>query len=391
MLSNGFEIKSLRVYQSHDQTSFPIVFPNSKISIEFDIKSDFTPNWEILFRFCDQDWEPYENYLFTNEFYSTERNLWYDVLPFRSDRARYHYQGTFPNNNVNFPFSGKWQFYIVDSTNPEYIYGSGKFYVIGPNEVNLLTTLKNQRLEGKNPEPATFGQINSIKVSFSLPDSMFVQNVKNVEIIENRKIEYPIIIPKSYDNQWRFYEIDGFNALSFIIKDIQPGGEYRQANLMNKTKYNPPETYANFNGVDISRKFKPQGSDLNGGSKLMEYKNEYAEYMDVEFRLRLPDNYYENIFLVGAFNNWEILPDFLMEEENGIFTKTIELKRGIYDYQYVTADIEDNYLENESWIELEGNDWNTKNEYFIFLYYDSPELGGYDKIVGFAKIKSGAR
>lgn len=386
-----FEIKSLRVYQSHDETSFPIIFANSKITIEFDIKSDQTPNWEILFRFCDQYWEPYEDYLFANEMYNTERNLWFEVLPFRGDRARYHYKETFPNENVNFPFAGKWQFFIVDSNDRDYIYTSGKFYVINNKEVYLKTSLKSQRLEGLNPDPAVFGQIYNLKVSFNLPDSLFTQNVKNIEIIENRKIEYPIVLEKTYDDQWRYYEIDGSESLSFHVKDIQPGGEYRQVNLMNKTKYTPPKVYAQFDGVEVSRKFKPSGKDFNGGSKLMNFKNEYAEYMDVEFRLRLPDNYYENVFLVGAFNNWEILPDYRMDEDNGLFTKTIELKRGIYDYQYVTADIVNDYLENESWIELEGNDWRTSNEYYIFLYYDSPELGGYEKIVGYKKIISGSK
>lgn len=388
---DDFEIKSLRVYQSHDETSFPILFPNSKIAIEFDIKSDYTPNWEILFQFCNQYWEPYEDYLFANEMYNTERNLWFEVLPFRGERARYHYKETFPNENVNFPFAGKWQFYIVDSNDPTNLYGSGKFYVINNKEVYLKTSLKDQRLEGLDADPAVFGQIYNLKVSFNLPDSLFTQNVKNIEIIENRKIEYPIVLEKTYDNQWRYYEIDGAKSLSFYVKDIQPGGEFRQVNLMNKTKYTPPKVNAHFDGVEISRKFKPGGKDLNGGSKLMNFQNEYAEYMDVEFRLRLPENYYENVFLVGAFNNWEILPDYRMDEDNGLFAKTIELKRGIYDYQYVTADIVEDYLENESWIELEGNDWRTKNEYYIFLYYDSPELGGYDKIVGFKKIISGSK
>ena len=388
---DDFEIKSLRVYQSHDETSFPIVFPSSKIAIEFDIKSDHTPNWEILFRFCDQYWEPYEDYLFAHEMYNTERNLWFEVLPFRGDRARYHYKETFPNDNVSFPFAGKWMFYIVDSNDPDYIYGSGKFYVINQNEVFLKTSLQDQRLEGLDPDPAVFGQIYNLKVSFNLPDSLFTQQVINIEIVENRKIEYPIVLDKTYDNQWRFYEIDGAKSLSFYAKDIQPGGEYRQVNLMSKTKYNPPKTSAHFDGVEVSGKFKPSGRDFNGGSKLMNFKNEYAEYMDVEFRLRLPDNYYQNIFLVGSFNNWEILPDYLMDEDNGLFTQTIELKRGIYDYQYVTADIIDDYLENESWIELEGNDWRTRNEYHLFLYYDSPELGGYDKIIGYKKIISGSK
>ena len=386
-----FEIKSLRVYRSNDETSFPILFQESKITIEFDLKSDFTPNWEILFRFCNQYWEPYEDYFFANEMYNTERNLWFDVLPFRGERAKYHYEATFPNENINFPFAGKWQFYIIDANDPEYIYGSGKFFVMNQNEVFLKTSLKDQRLEGLDPEPAIFGQIYNLKVSFNLPDSLFTQHVKNVEIIENRKIEFPIVLEKTYDDQWRYYEIDGTKSLSFYAKDIQPGGEYRQVNLMSKTKYTPPKVYAHFDGVEVSRKFKPSGKDFNGGSKLMNFKNEYAEYMDVEFRLRLPNNYYQNVFLVGAFNNWDIQPDYQMDEHDGLFTKTIELKRGIYDYQYVTADTEDDSIDNESWIELEGNDWRTRNEYYIFLYYDSPELGGYDKIIGYTKIKSGSK
>lgn len=389
IVGDDFEIKSLRIYQTGDETSFPILFRDTKITIEFDLKSDNTPNWEILFRFCDQNWEPYEDYLYANEISNTERNLWFNVLPFISDKARYHYKGTFPNENVTFPFAGKWQFYIIDPNDNDYIYGMGRFYVIKKNEVYLRTSLKSERLEGADADPASFGEIYNLKVSFRLPDTLFTQQVKNIEIIENRKISYPIIIEKTYGDMYRYYEIDGTKSLSFFAKDIQPGNEYRQVNLMNKSKYNPPKTYARFDGVDISRKFKPGGRDFNGGSKLMNYKDEYAEYMDVEFRLRLPDNYYQDVFLVGAFNDWEVLPENLMKENDGLFTKTIELKRGIYDFQYVTADMKDDYPENENWIELEGNDWRTVNDYFIFLFYDSPELSGYDKIIGFVQIRSG--
>ena len=86
---------------------------------------------------------------------------------------------------------------------------------------------------------------------------------------------------------------------------------------------------------------------------------------------------------------FHVLPEQL--KINGDVTPQ-KLKRGIYDYQYVTADLNDDYsIENESWIELEGNDWKTKNEYYIFLYYNSPEIGDYDKIIGYTQINSGSK
>jgi len=67
---------------------------------------------------------------------------------------------------------------------------------------------------------------------------------------------------------------------------------------------------------------------------------------------------------------------------------SLQLKRGIYDYQYVTGEVAGDHIENINWEILEGNFWETRNEYFIFLYYKTIEKGGYDKIIGYKKIMS---
>ena len=38
---------------------------------------------------------------------------------------------------------------------------------------------------------------------------------------------------------------------------------------------------------------------------------------------------------------------------------------------------------------LEGNFWETGNNYHIFLFYNEEQLGGYDKIIGYKQIYSG--
>jgi hypothetical protein len=385
---NNYQIKSLRVFQTNNQISFPISLHGSKITIEFDLMSEDSPNWEILFLFCDKDWQPYDNGLLIDDFSNTERNLWFQTLPNYSDRANYHYSGSFPNDNVKFPFSGKWMFFIQDAFDNDLVYGEGKIFVVNETAMNIETTISESSMQGEIIVPAVFGNVIDLKTSVKVPDSLFVDKVSHVEIIENKKIEDPIVVGKTYDNESRYYEVDGYNAYSYFARDIQPGGAYRQVDLMDKTKYSAPKTFAHFEGIEISNKFKPAGRDFFGGSKLMDFQKPYSEYLDVEFRLKLLDKKYKNVFLVGAFSNWDIYPELRMIENNGIYSTTIELKRGIYDYQYVVVDMRNSTIKSINWIELEGNSWSTKREYYIFLFYRADEYGGYDKIIAYNRIRN---
>jgi hypothetical protein len=106
----------------------------------------------------------------------------------------------------------------------------------------------------------------------------------------------------------------------------------------------------------------------------------------VNFEFRPHEDIYDDIFIVGSFTNWEVLPWFKMEENEGLYTIGVELKRGIYDYQYVTGLTNYDLVEDIDWRIFEGNYWDTENVYSIFLYYQSPEKGEYDKILGFKQF-----
>jgi hypothetical protein len=110
--------------------------------------------------------------------------------------------------------------------------------------------------------------------------------------------------------------------------------------------------------------------------------------MNVTFQIKPPDNVYGDIYLVGAFNNWEVLNDYKMNLNGGFYEITIELKRGIYDYQYVVVNGDISNPANQDWYILEGNDWSTTDDYNIFLWYRDQEYGGYDRIIGYSKIET---
>lgn len=390
--AQDIQVKSLRVFSSSDQTSFPLIDisdpAKSSITIEFDIQSEYQPDFSILFRFCDENWNPVENTFLLNPIHNTEYNLWFDRLPLRIKGAKYHYSGTFPNENVTFPFSGKWKFFVIDPQEPEHIYAEGKFYVVYP-EVRLSTKITRAREEGETSELAILGRHITINTSFTLPDSLFPHYVKLVEVIVNKKIDYPIIVDRLTFDEERFYDWNGSNRFAFTAKEIKPGNEYRHTDFRDENIFNQPVINPQRVGIETSNLFKKGGRDFNGGTELLNYRDDYAEYVDVNFKIRPPENITSPVFLVGSFSNWQVLPQYEMFDDDGLLFLKLNLKRGAYDYQFVTGEVSEDKVVNVDWNILEGNFWETENDYHVFLFYETKEKGGYDKIIGYQKINSG--
>jgi hypothetical protein len=385
-------IKTLRVY-SESETSFPILTPaeedNQHITIEFDVDSDLLPNLNIVFRYCDKNWKPYDNLFLLNTGKNIEYDIDFEILPFTCEDARYHYKGIFPNESefVDFPFSGKWMFYITDVQDTSKVYAYGKFYVVY-NDVKLTVSLKKELLEEKSYSPLEVGRIVNLTSYFNLPGELFPNYVDHVEIIQNKRINSPILIDRTMNTIARQYSWNADRKFSFTARDIYPGNEYRQTDTRDINKFNSKDVRAQFPGFEISRFYKFGKRDFNGSYLLTNYRNDYATYLNVNFSIKPPEEFLGDIFLVGSFNDWQPSEQFKLEKNGEIFDKTIQLKRGIYDYQYITGYLDNGSITDENWMYLEGNFWETTNEYHIFLFYSDPNYGGYDKIIGFKKIIS---
>lgn len=389
-------IKSLKYFPGENETAFPVLTVtegnNQYLTIDFDVQSKSYAEMNILFRFCDKYWRPYDNVFLSNFGKNTLFNLSFDRLSTNVDNAEYHFRGQVPDRNgyVVFPFSGNWMFYITDSQDTSKVYGYGKFYV-AENLIEIQDTIKNEKLEGQTYFPNDLGKVFNITAKFILTEKLFPGNVDNTTIIENEKINYPIVIGKNFNTNTRQFYWDGNRNFSFIARDIQPGNEYRQVDLRNINKFNSVNVRAQFDGLEYSRFFKQGRNDLNGSSRIVTASDPYSTYLNVNFSIKPPDDVYGDVFLVGAFNNWGLELEYRMNYENGIFSKTIELKRGVYDYQYVVADFKEGKIVKPDWLILEGNSWDTSNEYNIFVYYNETNYGGYNRIIGHSKIISRRR
>jgi hypothetical protein len=398
--AQDFQIKSLQTYSNtgraqYDQANFPIItntgLEGRTITIEFDIDAEYEPGLNIIFKFCDENWQPYENIFLENPLHNTEYSLNFERLPHNIEGASYHFKKKFPNDNVTFPFSGKWLYYITASNNDSEIYASGRFIVAYPI-IDVKSNFRNSRIENQISSKVEMGRVLNLNVDFVIPDSLYPGRVLKVEVIKNQEIYDPINIGRDRNDNYRYYEWNGDREFTFIAKDIRPGKNYRRLDLNNNTKYSAPLANAQFEGVETERYSYPNKQRDNfGGMILKNYQNEYAEYLGVKFRLRLPDYFAKDVFVVGSFSDWNLYSDYQMENENGLYTTIVDLKRGIYDYQYVTAYFDGQTFSDVDWFELEGNDWTTISEYRILVYYKNSDFGEYDEIIGYMKLNSGGK
>jgi hypothetical protein len=383
-------IKSLKTFSSKDANSIPVLSsPRDLLTIEFDVQTEFSPNIIIIFKFCDRNWNPTDNLFLANQGKNTAYILNYFLLPTTVDEAKYHYTNTYPDKDgyVAFPYSGKWKFFVVDSQDPTKIFAEGKFVVVKA-DVPLKVETKRETLDDKTYFPPQLGHVNWIVVDAIPKDDYFTFQVEELEIIQNYLMDYPIRVHRNSTDQNRVFEWDGANKLRFIAKDVRPGNEYRQTNLQDINIYNSKNVKAQFDGMEYSRFLLLSKRDNNGNFTLKSPKDMYSTYMNVNFQVKPPKEVYGDIYLVGAFNDWQLSDKNKMNFNGDHFELALQLKRGVYDYQYVVVNGDYSDVTNQDWYVLEGNDWQTTNDYNIFLWYHDLEYGGYDRIIGYSKIQT---
>jgi hypothetical protein len=385
--TQDIQIKSLAIYTTDDRLALPVLTSENKFIVEFDVLSDFEPTLSILFRFCEEGWMPTKNIFLLNQYRNSKQLFHFERLPVTVEDADYHFNGSFPDRDgfIELPFSGKWRFYITDRQDTSLVYAEGRFFVVN-NQVNLHSALKTDELEDKNYWPVELAKVFNITTNFNLPDDFFPSYVDHLEIIQNRNIYETIVIERNANTLERQFKWDANRKFTYITRDIPAGNEYRQVDIRNFNFFSEKNVKAQRDGLEFSRFFLNAPPDLNGNKIYMDYKDHYATYHNVTFSIRPPEDVYGDIFLVGAFDDWRLSSEYKLQSEAGIYSITIPLKRGIYDYQYIVGDDIDGEVVNADWLALEGNTWNNKKVYDIFLYYNEPSLGGYERIIGYLKL-----
>lgn len=400
---NLIEIKGLRTYSIKSEILPPIIVyndfdqngvedtSNDYIVIEFDVKSMLKPNLQIIFQFCDKNWQPLNNLFLQNFGKDRFYNLQFLLAPNGVKSYNYTFRQSFPDERtqINFPFSGKYKYLITEFGDEKKVYGQGYFIVVY-QKFPVTTSFSREVIDDSLSDIMEFNRRDRIQVNVEIPKPYDIFRQNEIEIIQNQKFFFSNFINFNKKTRYEFGRYLSDNVKQYIKRDLLPVNEYRQIDLTDVKKYPNDRLLTSFTGIDVSRKFNYGGNDFNGGQKYYRENNIYNEYLDYRFDLTLPYSVDGDVYVIGSFTNWQIDPKYKMEKSDNYYSVVVNLKRGIYDYQYVV--VKETHSSPISiqvdWIEIEGNSWNTKNTYFILVYYNNPNYGGWDEIVAFAEINT---
>jgi hypothetical protein len=129
-------------------------------------------------------------------------------------------------------------------------------------------------------------------------------------------------------------------------------------------------------------------NDFNGQFVIDNYETNRGEtesdYVRVSFLLKSDSLENKKVYVNGGFNDWRLNEKNLMHyvPENQAYEVFIQLKQGIYNYNYLTVD--DKGVKSES--DFENSHSQTENAYEIFVYH-RPIGARADALVGYSLLK----
>ena len=377
-----YNIKTVTFVQNN-QNAIPIFKLGESFELQFDDLYGNEANYYYTITHCNYDWTPSQlsinEYLngFDNQRIQTYTNS-LNALQIYS-----HYSLAFPNRNTSFRVSGN---YIIKILNEDREVVFSRKIALYEELVSVPLQVKRARnMTVINQKQNLEFSIKSTTINFQSPlqnvKVLLLQNGKFDNAIRNIKPQYTIgnDLIYRYDaetqfwagNEFRFFENKDIRAANNSIAFIDSkGGIYNAHLYTDQAGANNPYTFfPDINGNYIVK-------NINADNNAIE-----ADYAWVFFTLSAP-NYFgkNNIYINGMFNNYAMGEENKMDynEKKGVYEKALLIKQGFTNYQYVIAD-NNGKIDDEN--AIDGNFYQTENNYFVLVYYKENNQR-YDRIIG---------
>lgn len=383
-----YNIKTVSFIQSNENV-VPIFRLGDGFQFQFDDLFGNEANYYFEITHCDYNWIPteipkteymkgfdgqriqdYENSINTLQIYS-------------------HYRLPIPNQFMQLRISGNYILKILNDSKDVIL--SRKF-IIYEDLVAVPMQIRRART-------ATFLNYKQ-NVEFSVKSQaiIFQNPLKNVKVtlfqngqwntaIRNIAPQYTIgndLIYK-YDTQTQFWAGNEFlyfdnstiRSAGNTVSRIDSGnGIYNSYLYTSIPKANYPYTiFPDVNGNFVVR-------NISG------VKNEIeADYAWVYFSLFLPEQLKnKSIYISGMFNNNSMTPEYQMDYNltKKTYEKAILIKQGFTNFQYQIVD-DKGKIDAEN--AIDGNFWQTENNYTVLIYYHQNN-DRYDRVIGKAMASS---
>jgi hypothetical protein len=434
------QIKSIRFNLQNKPISLPIIplRSNQKLQLSFDDLAGGFSDLAYRIIHCTKDWKPTDliDIEYIEGFNDELIELYFDSKTQYVDYT--HYSLELPNEDLAWTKSGNYLLVVYDVLSNEALLT--RRFVVYENKVDIWYRFVRPQLVSKIKEDHAIEiKIENETFPISRPNSevfaTVIQNGVWSNAIQNlqpkftngnyifftdfNKISFPALKEfRSFDT--RSLDITGLNTHSmditedgiFVLLEMDDNRNDRNYLFNNDAngqffidRYNDIRTLPlqAQNRSNLAEIFNVQsrdqgqsgfyGSDfINLQSEFINYNSavppnyafDIAEYTEVIFTLDLKYEKDHDIFLLGAFNDYQPYREFKMEydPDRQIYIGSSFFKQGYYNYMY--GIFED---EKINFVEYEGSYFETENNYTTLIYFS--EFGSlYDRVIGHSSFNA---
>jgi hypothetical protein len=377
-----YNIKTISFVQN-DVNAIPIFRLGDGFSFQFDDLFGTEANYYYTITHCDYDWK--QSQLAKTEYINgfDDQRIQNYTNSFNTLQIYSHYKLSFPSKLTQFRVSGN---YVIKILNDDKEVVFSRKFILYEELVSVPMQIKRARnITLADQKHNIDFAIKSSTINFQSPlqnvKVMLLQNGRFDNAITNIKPQYTIgndLIYK-YDaetqfwagNEFMFFENKDIRAANNNIAAVDSkGGIYNAHIYPSAARSNSTYTYfPDINGNFIVKNIGAENNEIE------------ADYSWVFFSLSAAAYYGKgNIYINGMFNNYAIGEENKMEynAEKGIYEKALMIKQGFTNFQYVIVDNNGKIDEKNA---IDGNFYQTENNYFALVYYKENNQR-YDRIIG---------
>jgi hypothetical protein len=393
---NYVYLDNIRTVQFHVDGN-PLSIPmlpldaGAQFELSFDDLDPDVKNYTYTFVHCDKNWNPSP---LTDIEYADgflDETLRDYEFSNKTLTEYTHYSLLFPNDDVIWSISGNYLLIVhEDEDEGKRVAITRRFMVV---DYNTLVSIDLRQVTPSLVEKLKTHHEFDFVVNHEKTPIRNPQREITATVLQNHRWDNAITgVPPTYtrgnsivfdyqnkvvfpaSKEFRYFDMRSLRTLSLEINDILRFDDHYEV-ILDKDVKRGSLAYLyreDLNGNYLIDNFDDHSPELTG------------DYADVLFALSSPTEYYDaDIFIVGAFNDWRLKDKMVYNNTINSYVAKISLKQGYHNYAYAfmpKGTSETNKSEiNLS--ELEGDWYETKNEYTVLIYYH-PIGSNYDQLVG---------
>lgn len=368
------------------------------LTLNFDDLNATFSNFSYTVEQCDRDWNPTR----------LEKIEYLDglqedrILDFKNSQATnisyVNYQLTIPNQTIRWNKSGNYLLKVFEDNSEKTPILTRRFIVFEPiltpgaefqipvgwkfnscHELDFRLEAKNFRIS--NPT----NELRATIVQNGRWDRA-KQNVKPSFVVGDQiNFDYQDSLVWLAGKEWRYVDVRSTRFRSERIQTIINGEETWEF-LMRPDLDRSREPYLIY--PDLNGGYFIETQDLrNQGGGSPRIQADYVNlFMAFKYKEPIPD---ADVYVFGQLTDWKIDERFKLDydEKRLEYAGEIRLKQGFYNYIYAVVPRKTKIPDFSM---LEGDWYETENEYHIVIYY-RPFGARFDRVIGYQKVNSSRR